>query len=74
MKCAVILRVIRRLLFYGRSLLCINAIRGGTVFTKFKVKYGARDRGVLKGTFHLVGNTTSLFLRLIFFAFTKRRA
>lgn len=29
------------------------------------------DRGILKGTFHLVGNTTSLFLCLVFFRFHK---
>jgi len=62
-------RVIRRLLLYGLSLFCINATKGGTMFAKFKLKYDAgevRSRGILKGTHHLVGNTTSSFLHLIF--------
>lgn len=40
------------------------------MFAKFELKYGRGrcDRGILKGSFHLVGNTTSLFpLCLIFF-------
>jgi hypothetical protein len=39
------------------------------MFAKFKLKYDAgevRSRGILKGTHHLVGNTTSSFLHLIF--------
>lgn len=42
------------------------------MFAKFELKYGRGrcDRGILKGPFHLVGNTTSLFpLCLIFFFF-----
>lgn len=62
--------VIRRLfIFYGLSLYCINATKGGTMFAKFELKYDAgeaRLRGILKGTFHLVENTTSPFLHLIF--------
>lgn len=33
----------------------------------------ARSRYLQRGPFHLEGNTTSLFPRLIFFSFTKRR-
>jgi len=54
-----------------RSFFCINVIKGGTMFAKSKLKYerGRCDRGIVKGTFHLVGNNDFLISSLSYFSF-----
>lgn len=74
----VVARVIRRLLFYGRSLFCINSIKGSTVFTKFQLKYDARGAGAIavssKGPPPGRKYDFSCSFVWFFFAFTKRRS